>query len=521
MNMDTTRSGITRLRPARLWARGSTPGLCWFVLMLVICLTSLTAGARAAPPNIVVIMADDMGWGDLHANNPQSRVPTPNLDRLANNGMRFTDAHTPAAMCAPTRYAALTGNYQWRGRRSWGTWQFHKSSQLLPGQLTIGDLLSAKGYHTAFVGKMHLGGSFFAIGSDRVSETPEEVDFARPFHDGLREHGFAYTFPLLEGIQEEPYAYFENDRLVGDAGQMRIWAKGAYGLSRIDNTGRGMPYWDSSKVGPDLAERAFAFITRHHGSFGAGRPFFLYYAAQAAHSPYTPPVSFMGTPVRGATNLCTRQDMIYELDVFVGKLEDHLRSLNLLANTLILFTSDNGGRDNCGHVSAGPIFRGIKGQVLEGGHRVPFIVKWGDGSSHAIPRGAVRHQPISVTDLTASLAAAAGVAIDPAQARDSFNFLPVWRGAVSDFKPVRDHLISESRTAVTGEDTPPTFAYRERGWKLIAQWNGVDYAAIGLFNLASDSLEQTNLLGTVGQASRTRNMLARFVARRNSERTAP
>ena len=521
MNIGAKLAGIV---PRRRTMVGSTPvsrQVRAVVLMLALNLGILSAGALAAPPNIVVILADDMGWGDLRANHPESQVPTPNLDRLAAEGMRFTDAHTPAAMCAPTRYAALTGNYHWRGRRAWGTWQFNKSSQFLPGQQTIGDILSAAGYHTAFVGKTHLGADFFEIGSDRVSATPETADFARPFRDGMRDHGFAYTFPLLEGIQEEPYAYFENDQLVGDARQMRIWAKGVYGSSRIDNAGRGMPYWNSSQVGPDLAERAFAFIARHHGSFGASRPFFLYYAAQAAHSPYTPPESFMGTPVRGATNMCARQDMIYELDVFVGKLEQHLKSLGLLSNTLILFTSDNGGRDNCLHDSSGPGFRGIKGQILEGGHRVPFIVKWGDGSSYPIRKGAVRHQMISVNDLTASLAAAAGVGIDPAQARDSFNFLPVWQGLVSDYKPVRDHLISESRESAPGIDTPPTFAYRERTWKLIAQWNGVGYDAVGLYDLGTDSLEATNLIGTVGQASRTKNMLARFVSRRNSERTAP
>jgi arylsulfatase A-like enzyme len=481
-------------------------------------LISAGVPASAAPPNIVLILTDDMGWGDLRANNPGAKVVMPNLELMAQNGMRFTNAHTSAAHCAPTRYAVMTGNYQWRGRLSFGTWNHQEASQILPGQKTVADLLRSAGYATAFVGKLHMGGDFFAKGTSTITRDESKVDYSRPFGNGPRAHGFDYSFPLLEGIQSAPYAYFENDRLVGDASQLRQWAAGKYGRSTILASGIGMPYWDSSKVGGDVYARAVGFLDRHRANHGTSKPFFLYYSASQAHSPFTPPDSFLGKAVRGASKLCARNDMLYELDLVIGGLVSKLRAQGQLANTLFVFTADNGSNNNCGQDTSGPDFTGIKGEIGEGGHRVPFVVRWGDGSSFVIPKGTVRNQLIGVTDITATLAALAGVAPGAEQAKDSFNMLPVWRGQRGDSAPVRTHLIAEARYEGTVQ-VAPKFAYYEGNWKLVIRRNGSVFTPIALYNLATDKGELRDV--KAANASLVTGMLARFKPRYAGPRSAP
>lgn len=495
----------------------------WTMLIYaaVVCLLMLgsTSSGLATPPNIVVILGDDVGWGDIQAYNPQSSIPTPNLNRLAQEGMRFTNAHSSAASCAPTRYSAITGNYQWRGLRPYGTWNFQDQSQILPGQLTLGDITRIAGYSTAFIGKMHLGGDFFERGSSNITRDGSRADFSRPFDNGPIAHGFDYSFTLLEGIQSAPYAYFENDQLVGDHNLLRQWLPGGYGRSGVLAAGIGMPYWDSSRVGEDLMFKALGFIDQHIAQYGSSKPFFLYYAATAAHSPFTPADTFFGQQVRGVTGLCSRQDMIYELDLAVGVLTERLRANGSLGNTIFVFTSDNGGNDACGHDSSGPTFSGHKFQVQEGGHRVPLLVRWGDGSSFAIPPGTVREQLVGVHDLVATIATVVGQPLAADQARDSFNMLPVFLGTASDGVPVRDHLIAQAIQGPSGEKIPPTFAYYEGEWKLIVRLNGRVFSPLALYNLQFDPAETGDITAT--NLPRVSAMLDRFVQRYGSSRSAP
>jgi arylsulfatase A-like enzyme len=475
----------------------------------------------AATPNVVVFLADDMGWGDLHANNPASRIPTPNLDRLAREGMRFTNAHTSAAKCAPSRYSILTGNYQWRGRWKWGAWQYYWESQIRPGQMTVGDIVRRAGYRTGYVGKLHMGGDFFAVGTSTITRSSATVDFGRGFANGPRAHGFDYSFALLEGIQDAPYAYFENDSLVGNTSDLRVWPAGTYGNSVILLTGPGMPYWNSSRIGPDLMGKAIGFIDAHLAGPDAAKPFLLYYAAQSAHEPYTPPATFDGTPIRGATGMCARQDMIYEADVALGRLHEALRTRGLLEDTLIVFTSDNGGLDYCGQDSSGPNMSGYKGQILEGGHRVPLIVKWGQTGSFTVPAGTVRRQLVGAQDLAATLAGIVGVDLDPTQARDSFDLSQVWLGQRGDTPPVRGSLIAESRDLDLVTRIAPTFASIEGPWKLVAQESGTGHTVLSLHNLKTDPKELTDIKDDPAQAKRVRGMLTRFLRRYAAERTTP
>ncbi len=496
------------------------PIACGLALLM---LSVVDEPASAQPPNIVVILADDVGWGDIRANNLASRLPTPNLDRLARNGMRFTNAHSSAALCAASRYSILAGNYQWRGRFPWGMATHFQRSQFLEGQRTLGDILRQAGYATAFVGKWHLGGDFFAKGGDTVTRDRSLVDYSRPMGNGPRAHGFDYSFPLLEGIQDPPYAYFENDLLIGDASQLRWWDETTEilpGGSVIDHPGIGMPYWNSVQVGPDMMTRALGFIDSHRSAYGSTKPFFLYYAATAAHAPHTPPATFLGQPVRNVTAMCERQDMVYELDVAVGMLLEKLHTARVLKDTLILFTSDNGAPDDdCGHDGSGSAFSGYKGLVTEGGHRVPFVVRWGDGTSYTIPKGTVRGQLVGQTDLAATLAALVGVPLPVDQARDSFNLLPVWLGQVGDSLPVRDHLIAEARWDPPNIRVNAKFAYYEGNWKLVVEKLPTGFTPIGLYNLRQDSAELNNLRST--KTWQVKEMLARFKVRYAGSRTAP
>jgi arylsulfatase A-like enzyme len=489
------------------------------VILAVLVLTANSLVASAAPPNIVVILGDDIGWGDIRAYNPNSPIPTPNLDQLAQDGMRFTNAHTSGASCAPTRYSLLTGNYQWRGRRSFGTWNYQDDSQILENQLTFADVARSRGYATAFIGKMHLGGDFFEKGTTLITRDEARVDFSRPFGDGPLAHGFDYSFTLLEGIQSAPYAYFENDRLFGDQNLLRQWLPGTYGQSKIDQPGIGMPYWDSSKVGADLMTRALKFINRHRGQYGATKPFLLYYAAASAHAPFSPPDAFFGQPVRGVTGLCPRQDMVHELDLAVGTLIAKLRGNGALRNTLIVFTSDNGGNDICGVDSSGPTFSGHKFLIQEGGHRVPFIARWGDGSFFRVPRGTVRDQLIGVHDLAATISTIVGYPPAADQARDSYNILPVLLGTTPDTSPVRDHLIAESRQDSLGRATPPTFAYYEGGWKLIVRLERSVFTPLSLYNVELDTAELSDV--SAANASLVSSMLERFKEKYAGPRSAP
>ena len=254
--------------------------------------------------------------------------------------------------------------------------------QILPGQWTIGDVLTVHGYHTGIVGKLHLGGELYRLNSNSFAsrtDPDDVVDFSRRFVDGPTEHGFDFSYVLLRGIQASPYAFFRNDRLDGGAGSLVIWEEGWYGGSNIPTTGIGVPDWNTKTVGPKLAQEAIDFIDQHHQANldnDTETPFFLYYASQSAHGPYTPPDTFLGEPVSGVTGMFNHADMVYEIDVALGKLIEALEQRGLDDDTLIIFTSDNGGIPhtvelNNGHDSAGGL-RGWKGADLGGRTPRPF-----------------------------------------------------------------------------------------------------------------------------------------------------
>ena len=487
--------------------------------------TTETTPVIAGRPNVIIFYADDVGWGDPACYNSNSLALTPNIDALAAAGKRFTDVHTVHAVCAPGRYGILTGNYAFRGRSPDGIWNINDNSQILPGQKTLGDLFQAAGYRTAFVGKMHMGGRLqslpekpeyltFINRTDTLCEW-DNFDFSKPMPDGLRQHGFDYTFLCHAGFQPQPYFFFEHDRVV-DPGTLHILKvanmsgvcyptnftvieydrdpDGDGYLSRFDNMSLGSSTWDSTKAGEDFVQTSLHFM-EDHALNHPDSPFFLYYCSQCVHVPHTPATFYvdtmMSTQQVAGTSATAHLDMVYEMDLQLKALQDKLEQLGVLDNTLIIFTSDNGGlsySESYGHDSTG-IFRGYKGETWEGGHRVPFIVRWGDGTAQGslIEPGSLCDQPVSQADMMATFAELLGTPLSPDQGLDSISVLPYFYGNESAL--LRDHLLSYREG----------YSFRRDGWKIrtgmVASWDATPdtNTLFELYHLDTDPAETMNL----------------------------
>lgn len=508
--------------------------------------TAWAAETTAPRPNILFVMADDVGWGDFQCYNPQGKIPSPNIDQLARDGMRFTDAHTPAALCAPTRYTVATGNYTWRGRMAGGTWGWNAEPQFLPGQKTVGHLLQEADYRTGLFGKLHFGGRFETTSDGRV-------DFSKPMTAGPIQWGFDYSYVLLGGHQAPPYMFFENNCVDGDPAAVTQLEAGPLNGGVVPTTGPGLPDWDSRKVGQSLVEKVLAFVDQDKS-----RPFYVHLSTDGAHGPYTPPDTLLGTPVKGVSKMSAHTDMVYEVDVVVGKLVAGLEKRGMLDSTLIVVTSDNGGipADRAsGHDAVGGL-RGSKSYIWEGGHRVPFVVYW---KGH-VPAGEVRNQLIGTHDIVPTFVELAGGKSDPQQMLDSVSFASVFLGRRGDDRPVRETLLIQSspgRDAFTERDpeTPPAKkaakkvtgqdrqAAKNRAWNQIAKkgassgsdgmahalregpWKLVfdieHDAPVALYNLDDDLTEQTNLIADAAQAERVQRMTECYRKIRGSKRSTP
>lgn len=496
---------------------------CPLLVVLVACASAATAEVPdpVERPNVLFVLLDDVGIGDFRPYNPDTRVSLPTIEQLAAEGFFFTDAHTATAKCAPSRYAILTGNYQWRGLKSWGQWHYKGGAQVLPGQETLGDLFRRAGYATAFVGKYHLGSEFYEKGGDGFATgatADDAVDFARPMIDGPNEKGFDYAFTALRGIQESPYAFFENDRLAGAVHELIHWPAGDYGGTAIELPGIGVADWSTESVGSAFLERALAYIDDHVAR-ASGQPFFLYYNAAAVHSPHKPPAALAGRAVLGASGLSARGDMLVEADVAIGELLAALDRHGLAERTLVVVTSDNGaprlGRETSRGHDANAGLRGDKGTIYEGGHRVPLIVRWPGALAPPLAPGTRVDGFVAVQDLFATFAELLEVPLDAAQARDSVSLLPL----LATGEPTRRSMVFE---ADAPEDGAPDgidgrhFAYRDGDLKLVLD---ARRRPVGLYDLAADLHERSNLL--FARPDAVAALEAALAAALASERTAP
>ncbi|QED37884.1 arylsulfatase [Antarcticibacterium arcticum] len=475
-------------------------------------------------PNVVFILADDVGYGDLGIDG--GKVPTPNIDKLAKQGIRFTDAHSPAALCAPSRFSLLTGSYPYRNGRAGGSWDVNNSSGFSHNgnrtkagrHITVGEILQKAGYKTAFFGKMHLGGDVFDEKGNVIREKDNLniMDYSRGVKDNLNDHGFDHWLGLLSGIQHEPYAYFENGKYVpvdpqkpADNSSTRLLTNGFYrvsnnGLSEIVEAGkvpaRGDVDYDSSQAGIIFTNAAIDFIDGHlkeNKQTGKDQPFLLYFSSQAIHVPHTPPFDFDGDPstideqVYGVTGAMT-SDVLYELDLQVGKILAKLEEEGIADNTLIIFTSDNGALwpaitryGNPEHDNNGPL-RDYKASIYEGGHRVPFIAKWGDGTleGSVISPGSVSNQLIMGHDWVATMYELTGQNMEEDQAMDSSSLLPIFKGLQNEEDPLHEFVLYQAGFAYDG-------AIREGNLVLMVDRNN---KATELYDLANDLGQEKNLI---------------------------
>ncbi len=428
---------------------------------LKICLAGGTASALSSslfltscqlkrkPPNIVLIYSDDLGYGDVGCYNPESKVSTPNLDRLAREGIRFTDAHSPSTVCTPSRYSLLTGRMAFR-TGTYGVFTGAGGPSLIEeGRLTLPQMLRNKGFATACFGKWHVGMTFYDKDGQPINENGldavKRIDYSRPISGSPIHQGFDQFFgtaccPTTDWL----YAYIDGDRIpVPPTGILDRGPLPKHPYSRDNRPGMIAPDYDLEEVDLVFLEKSQAFL-EHHVKTNPGQPFFLYHSTQAVHLP-----SFPADRFKGRTKAGPHGDFIFELDFIVGELLKTLEELGVLENTLVIFSSDNGPeatpthhmRTDHGHDPARP-WRGMKRDQWEGGHRVPFIVRW----PGRIEAGRTTDQLTSLTDVMTTIAAIVKADLPENAAEDGYNMLPVLLGKQVE-EPVREYLIQQSSRA--------------------------------------------------------------------------
>ena len=469
-------------------------------VLLGAALVLLAAEATAQPrtPNIVVVLADDLGYGDVGAFNPAGRIPTPHLDRLAREGLRFTDAHTPSAVCTPTRYGLLTGRYPWRTRLARGVLWGNGDALLESGRATLASLLQRKGYHTAGVGKWHLGLRWAAKPATTPDRTTngdkapvEWIDYAQPILDGPTHHGFDEYFGLPASLDMRDYVYIDGARAVEEPTAAIEGVPS--NLPAFHRPGRAGPSFRPERVLADFTDRAVRYV-RARGR--DAKPFFLYLALASPHTPVLPTARFAGR-----TGLGPYADFVAETDAAIGEVLQALEEAGVARDTLVIVTSDNGPAPVAGliedlrrkgHDSTGG-WRGAKQDLYEGGHRVPFIVRW----PGVVTPGTSSRALVGLIDVFATLAEVVRAPLAPDKAEDSVSFLEVLRRPDAPF---------DRRAALVVQSGNGSFAVREGRWKLcLAPGSGGLSAPrpgspqerglplVQLYDLEADPAETTNL----------------------------
>lgn len=457
-------------------------------------LLGLLAGlalAAAERPNIIVILADDQGIGDVSAYNPKGKIPTPNLDRLAAEGMRFTDAHTTSGVCTPSRYSLLTGRYHWRTRLQSGVLGGYSAPLIARDRLTVAGFLQQQGYGTACFGKWHLGMSFAlkegGVADDKGAYDGEalklgqRVDYAADIQDGPLDHGFDKFFGISASLDMPPFVWIDGRRTTEIPSATKTWLR----------TGPAGPKFEAIDVLPGVVDHALAYMTK--AAAEPKKPFFLYVPLNAPHTPIVPTKEF-----QGSSGLNPYADFVRQVDADVGRLLAKLEALGLRDNTLVVFTSDNGCSPAAkidelqakGHEPS-YLYRGHKADIFEGGHRVPFLVRW----PGKVKPGAVNPQLIGQIDFLATFAEALGLPVPAGAGEDSVSFLPTLLGREGS-----------GRSSIISQSINGSFAIRDGQWKLALCPGSGGWSApkpgskeekglpeFQLYDLAIDPGERTNL----------------------------
>ncbi len=473
--------------------------ICWILLNTGFAHVSLAVEVPR-PKAIVVILADDLGYGDMQCNAPRTcRIKTPNMDRLAAGGLRFTDGHSSSGCCSPSRYTLLTGRYHWRTSLQSGIVGVWGKPLISETRLTIAELARRQGYRTACFGKWHLGHDWpiepellplfngFGGQAGGGGQVTEQISAA---HRQAWQAVFSQRIPggpITRGFDEyfgtdvpnwPPYCFIEGDRTVGIPD--RLLPAENFVKNQASLQGPALENWSLQAVLPALAERAERFIQQQSA---AQQPFLMYLPLTSPHTPLA-----VNEQWRGRSGLNSDYaDLVMETDAVVGRVLDSLEHAGLTEDTLVIFTSDNGCASYIGvppleaqgHFPSGP-FRDYKASVYEGGHRVPFVIRW----PQAITPGTVCSQLVHQADVMATLADILQVPLPPDAGEDSFSLLPLLQGGST---PVRTQSVN---TACNGLPS-----YREGPWKLILQADAAAGTAVQLYNLDQDPREASNMAG--------------------------
>ncbi len=415
----------------------------WMPTLVVTALCLLPAcGAqeqKKRPPNLVIVLADDMGIGDPACYNSQSKIATPYIDKLAKQGMRFTDMHSPSAVCSPTRYGLLTGRYCWRGSLKKSVCFGYDPLLIERGRLTLASLLKQLDYITAVIGKWHLG-----LGGD------PKADYSKALKPGPNQIGFDYFLGFPAALDMKPYVIVENDRaLAPPTAVMPGSLSQRYGGAGEWEPGPCAPGFKHVEVQPRFAAKAVEFI----GQQKKDKPFFLYFPLVGPHSPWVATPEFRGKSKAGPYG-----DYVQQLDATLGQIMKALDDGGHSDNTLLLFASDNGADWLPEEIQifkhkANADWRGQKGDIWEGGHRIPFIARW----PGKIQPASTSDETLCLADVMATVANIVDAKLPDDAAEDSFNFLPILLGE-KPARPIRDSLIYHSFYG--------TFGIRQGPWVL-------------------------------------------------------
>ncbi len=475
--------------------------------------------AAADRPNIIIILADDQGYGDVSAYNPESKIPTPNIDRLALEGIRFTDAHTSSGVCTPTRYSLLTGRYHWRSKLQSGVLGGFSLPLISEGRTTLASFLRDQGYRTACIGKWHLGMEWpmkgGAVADDagdfgKPFKDKSLVDYSAPIKNGPVDRGFDHYYGISASLDMFPFVWIR-DRLPTEvASAEKTWLR----------TGPAGPKFEAVDVQPGITTRLVEYIGERAAEAKSGKPFFAYVPLASPHTPILPTQEF-----QGKSGINAYADFVLQVDADMGKILAALETSGLSENTIVIFTSDNGCSPQAnfpellaaGH-NPGHIYRGHKADLYEGGHRVPFLVRW----PAKVKAASVSNQLVGQIDFMATFADLLGKGLPGDAGEDSVSFLPALLGSGEGFP----------RTSIVSQSINGSFAIRDGQWKLLlcpgsGGWSfpkpGADDTSglpeFQLYDLSTDPGEKTNLAAE--QPDRVATMKAAMEEAIKRGRTTP
>ena len=460
------------------------------VVLLLLPLGAVRGEDRSARPNIVIILADDFGVGDIQAHYPRNKIATPYLDRLVRQGLSFTDAHTPSAVCTPTRYGLLTGRYAWRTRLQEWVLAAYEPPLISKDRPTLPGFLARNGYYTAAIGKWHLGWDWPGPQRPRMTERRNgQKDlkwyFDRPIGGGPTHRGFDMFFGV-DLPNMPPFTFIEGDRTSPlPTAEYRVDPSEGVVLPKHFAGAPMAPGWRFQSILPELTRRAVKLI---HDRARKEEPFFLYFSMTSPHEPIVPSERF-----RGKSGIAPIADFVMETDWSAGQVIQAIEDAGIADNTIVIFTADNGhshytGWEKliaAGHLPSGP-YRGHKGDIWEGGHRVPLVVRW-PGRAAA---GASTDQMVCLTDLFATCADIVQRPLPSRGAEDSLSFAPVLLGQSP----------TSERTTVVNHSNFGEFAYRDGPWKLVFRLSERNLqrsrgkpTIAELYDLGSDVAEKRNV----------------------------